>query len=122
MSPAQLHILRHSLGLDDRGHGRQYRNHYCAGPGHHGFDDCRKLVADGLMTERPPSQLTGGDHLFMVTDKGKAAVLEAKEPEPKLTRDQKRYRDYLHSEVNLTFGEWLKWRQSLKAEVAHVSP
>jgi hypothetical protein len=30
LDPAHLHILRHSLGLDDEGRGNQYRNYYCA--------------------------------------------------------------------------------------------
>ena len=31
MTLNQLHILQHSLGRDQYGHGTDYRNHYCAG-------------------------------------------------------------------------------------------
>lgn len=70
MSPKLLHILQHSLGLSRQGAGRQYRNHFCTGPGSKDFDACRQLVADGLMTERAGSELSGGDSVFIVTPKG----------------------------------------------------
>jgi hypothetical protein len=72
ISAEGLDILRHSLGLDERGRGRMYRNHFCAGG-----DDavkCRALVAMGFMVEHPPTQLTGGDPLFVVTAAGKAVA------------------------------------------------
>ena len=31
LTPRQLAILQHALGLDQYGHGTFYRNHYCAG-------------------------------------------------------------------------------------------
>lgn len=68
LSELELSILRHSIGLDDSGRGRQYRNHFCAGG-----DDvavCRALVSQGLMVEGQASALTGGDPLFHVTAAG----------------------------------------------------
>jgi len=96
MNQELLRILQHSLGVDKYGNGVQYRNHYVAG----GEDIamCRELVGMGYMKEGQPSELTGGDPLFMVTRAGKEAVsTESPEP-PKLTRGQRRYQAYLQSE------------------------
>ena len=106
----KLHILQHSLGLDQYGEGRQYRNHFVTGPGSDDFDDCRELVADGLMTERAGSELSGGSPVFFVTRKGIDFVAQyspKRPPEPKLTRSQKRYREFLRADCGLTFKEWL---------------
>lgn len=106
----RLQILQHSLGLDQYGEGRQYRNHFCTGPGSTDFDDCRALVADGLMTERSGNALSGGDSVFHVTPKGIDYVAlnsSKRPPEPKLTRSQKRYRAWLNADCGLSFAEWL---------------
>lgn len=106
----KLHILQHSLGLDKYGDGSQYRNHFVTGPGSRDFDDCRALVADGLMTERAGNALSGGDSVFFVTPKGTDFVAlnsPAKPPAPKLTRSQKRYRAWLDADCGLSFAEWL---------------
>jgi hypothetical protein len=113
MTPAQLHILQHALGLDQYGQGTQYRNHYVCGPGHHGYDDCRALVSAGLMVERPPHELYGGDSCFTVTDAGKEAVLRESPDPPKLTRGQKRYREWLRADCGMKFGEWLRERSNV---------
>jgi hypothetical protein len=81
MSPKQLHIIRHSLGLRDDGTGRQYRNHFVTGPGSDDYADCCALVEAGYMRNRGSSVLTGGDPLFTVTEAGVAAI-EATEPQP----------------------------------------
>ncbi len=65
-----LHILCHSLGLDQYGEGKQYRNHFCTGPGSTDFDDCQSLVELGMMTSRPGNEISGGDTIFSVTQKG----------------------------------------------------
>lgn len=108
MNNEELHILQHSLGLDRYSNGRKYRNHFVAGP-----DDavkCRNLVAMGYMTEHKRSELSGGDPVFTVTSSGIAAMYDATPKPPKLTRSQKRYRDYLDSDSGFSFGEWLKQR------------
>jgi len=64
-----MHILRHSLGLDINGKGKQYRNHYVAGGDQ--VKKCRELVSLGFMIERQGSEITGFDPLFQVTDSGK---------------------------------------------------
>lgn len=69
----QLHILRHSLGIERSG-GREYRNHFVTGPGSDDYADCTALVEQGLMTRRAGNALSGGDDIFYVTEAGKAAA------------------------------------------------
>lgn len=54
MSPAQLHILQHALGLDSYGQGTFYRNRYVLGPGCDGWDDCKALEAAALANQLDP--------------------------------------------------------------------
>ena len=110
MDEALLHILQHSLGLDEYGQGGQYRNHYVAGG-----DDvtkCQDLVALGYMRERegmPPS-LTGGSPVFNVTSAGIDAVaLESPKP-PKVSRSKQRYRRYLEfGDCFESFLDFCRW-------------
>ena len=107
---SKLHILQHSLGLDQYGAGSQYRNHFVTGEGSTDFDDCRALVADKLMTESAGNALSGGDSVFRVTQKGVDFVAlnsPKRPPEPKLTRSQKRYREFLKDASGLSLREWL---------------
>lgn len=107
---SRLHILQHSLGLDQYGNGNQYRNRFVTGEGSKDFADCRALVADGLMTEMAGNALSGGDSVFRVTPKGIDFVAlnsPKRPPEPKLTRSQKRYREFLKDDCGLSFREWL---------------
>ncbi len=107
-----LHVLQHSLGRNEYGkspRGREdYRNHYCASEGHHSFAACREAVALGLMLERAPSDISGGDHVFTVTDAGRAYIAEHSPPEPKRSRGQDRYRRYLAADCGMSFIEWLR--------------
>jgi hypothetical protein len=103
VTPDQLHILQHSLGLDQFGQGRMFRNHYVGDP-----EACRPLVTLGFMTEQRASELTGGDPWFRVTDSGKAAMLAESPKPPKLTRSQLRYRQFLDADSGMKFHEWLK--------------
>ena len=106
----KLKILQHSLGLNQYGEGRQYRNHFVTGPGSADYDDCLALVADGLMVERAGSEISGGYPVFCVTQKGVDFVKShspARPPEKKLSRSQKRYRAWLASDCGLPFAEWL---------------
>ena len=103
-----LHVLQHALGLDDYGQGEAYRNHYVCGPGHDGYELCMAHVEAGRMVRSEPREIFGGDYCFQVTEEGKAHVRE-KSPEPtKLTRAQKRYREWLRADCGMEFGEWLK--------------
>lgn len=106
----QLCILQHSLGLDQYGQGRQYRNHYVAGPGHHSYSDLLELVTLSYMKERPATAISGGNPWFSVTREGIDAVAQfspAPPPPPKVNRAQKRYRDHLSYDGGLTFAESL---------------
>jgi hypothetical protein len=110
VSASMLHILQHSLGVDAHGRGRQYRNHFVTGPGSSDHGDCCVLAELGLMTRRKVSALSGGDYIFTVTPKGVEYVAlnsPAPPPEPKLTRSQKRYREWLDADPGYSFAEWL---------------
>ncbi len=107
-----LHILQHALGRDKHGKnpdGRpDYRNHFCAGEGSADFTLCREAVTLSLMREHPPREISGGDHIFVVTDAGKAYIAEHGPPEPARTRGQERYHQFLQADPGLSFGEWLR--------------
>lgn len=108
---SKLHILQHSLGVNEYGEGRQFRNHFVTGPDSSDFDDCVALVAEGLMKDRGASVLTGGDSCFVVTPQGVDYVAlnsPAAPTPPKRTRGQRRYMAYLAAECGESFGEWLK--------------
>lgn len=108
MTPEQLQILQHSLGVDRYGQGDIYRNHFCAGA-----DDepvCRELVAMGYMRVWHPNESPLPYYNCAVTEAGKQAMLESSPKPPVLTRDQKRYREFLNADTGESFGEWLKYR------------
>lgn len=77
MTPSQLHIVRHAIGLRDDGTGRAYRNHFVTGPGSTDYSDCCALVAAGHMACLPGNALTGGDPCFIVTTAGRAEAEDA---------------------------------------------
>jgi hypothetical protein len=105
-----LHILQHSLGVNQYGQGNQYRNHFVTSKGSKDYDGCMELVARGLMTRRAGNALSGGDDVFFVTPAGIDYVAlnsPAPPPEKKLTRSQRRYRDWVRADSGLDFSEWL---------------
>jgi hypothetical protein len=104
----KLHILQHSLGLDQYGHGNWHRNYFVTGPGSADCPACVALVKQGLMTQTHGNSITGGDDVFRVTDAGKRHVTEHSPKPPKLTRSQKRYEAFLREDSGLRFGEWLR--------------
>jgi hypothetical protein len=108
MTKEQLHILQHSLGVDQYGQGSLYRNHYVGGA-----DECRPLVAMGYMIEMKPRCISGGEVWFMVTNEGKTAMRSESPKPPKLTQSQKRYREFLNASeaFSCTFREWLEMRK-----------
>ena len=123
MTPKQLHILQHALGVNEYGLGEQYRNNYVGGA-----EECRPLVAMGYMTEHKASEITGGDPLFTVTDAGKKAVKNESPKPPKITRSQQRmmdYRDFADA-YECTFKEFLQvqktdWYKNMKSGVSKAS-
>lgn len=109
MKPELLQILQHSLGLDQYGLGRRYRNHFVAG----GDDEfkCRELVVLGFMCEvRMASELTGELPCFAVTKAGVEAIKVNSPAAPKLTRGQQRYKRYLqYCECFKSFLDFCYW-------------
>jgi hypothetical protein len=105
MTPRQLEILQHSLGVDQYGRGQQYRNHFCAGD-----DDeavCRELIELGYMQQHRTTELFPYFNCS-VTEAGRWAMLAASPKPPKLTRSQQRYREFLDADSGLSFIEWIK--------------
>ncbi len=105
MKPEHLQIIQHSLGVNEFGLGEQFRNHYCAGG-----DDvaaCREMVALGFMAERESVSWVPYP-TFCVTNRGKAAMVDASPEPPALTRAERRYRAFLRSPIDISFGDWLK--------------
>ena len=109
VTPRQLEILQHSLGVDKYGQGEMYRNRFCAG----GDDEpiCRELVALGLMQQHPTTEWLPYFNCS-VTDAGKAAVKAESPKPPKLTRSQKRYRQYLAADTGMSFMEYCRTADS----------
>jgi hypothetical protein len=109
ISPKQLHILQHSLGLDQYGRGTFYRNHFVTGEGSKDHADCMALVDAGFMIRRAGHPLSGGDDVFWVTDAGKSAVVEHSAAPPKLSRSKQRYKAYLDADCSMSFIEYLRY-------------
>jgi hypothetical protein len=104
LTPEQLQILQHSLGVDQYGRGQHYRNHFCAG----GKDEatCRELVAMGYMQQHATTDAFPYFNCS-VTKEGKRAMAESSPVPPKLSRSQLRYRRFLSADSGLSFREWL---------------
>lgn len=120
MTPEQLHILQHSLGLDGHGRGNSYRNHYAAAPGCDGWDDLQRLCERGLMKDRGKISAWGDLHCFMVTRAGRSAVARLSPPPPKVKPGRQRWLDWLRvadAYYPMKFGEWIK-RKLYRREVA----
>jgi hypothetical protein len=121
LNKRQLEVLQHALGVDEyaqipKGHSDYYRNHFCAG----GKDEaiCRELVGIGYMETFERDFLPY--YNCTVTAIGKQAMREQSPKPPKLTRSQKRYRDWMDSgasDCGVSFGVWLKTGKQQK-EVA----
>jgi hypothetical protein len=110
MTKKQLEILQHSLGLDEFGQGRMYRNHFCAGSDDE--ETCRELIALGFMTQHARTEMLPYFNCS-VTEAGKKAVGDESPGPPKLTAGQRRYREFLNADSGLKFGEWLKMRRTV---------
>lgn len=108
--PELLHILRHSIGLDDHGKGRD-RNHFTTDPEGPDGQMCQELCAAGWMKDHGAQSMWGGMHCYCVTEQGKAVVRLHKPLEKRLTAAQRRYQDFLDADSGLPFGEWLKARR-----------
>ncbi|MCE6958777.1 hypothetical protein LAZ40_06910 [Cereibacter sphaeroides] len=120
LEESQVDVLMHTLGLS-RGSLDSSRNHYVAG----GKDlaTCRALVEAGLMEERPASDLSGGDPVFLASSLGRVKakrmaldMLGMDWDGKPMTASQKRYLAYLDADTGETFGQWLD-RKSREARV-----
>ena len=63
MTPRQIELARHALGLTN-GRKETYRTHFCAGPGHVDFEDWMGLVRGGRASVVVGGAMSGGDHVF----------------------------------------------------------
>lgn len=110
METELLHILQHSLGVDQYGQGEQYRNHFATGPGSKDFDNCGKLVGLGLMKDLGTREVWGDMHCFVVTKKGKEAVAVESPKPPKVSRSKRRYQEYLElGDCFANFKDFLRY-------------
>ena len=111
MTPEQLQILQHSLGVDQYGRGRRYRNCFVTDPDCTDGKACQSLVTLGYMQSRGNGgELTGGMFVYTVTDDGVEAMLRESPAPPQvtpMTRSKRRYQEYLDADSGLTFKEWL---------------
>ena len=111
MNAELLHILQHSLGCDEHGRGRQYRNHFVTDPTSADGKLCLELVGLGLMLDRGPQTLAAGMHCFCVTEQGKVTMAMNSPQPPKISPGRRRYLVYLSSADAFgspSFGDWLK--------------
>ena len=107
LTPEELHVLRHSLGLDMHGRGRQYRNHYCTGEGSTCWPTIQTLITKGLMVAGHTQ--SSGNNFFHVTREGKRMAVLGVKP-LKIPKARRRYHKWCEvAEVcpDLTFREFL---------------
>jgi hypothetical protein len=105
-----MHILQHALGLDDYGQGNSYRNHFVTGPACDNWALCMAHLEAGRMVRHEQRAIFGGDdcYCFVVTEAGREHVREHSPKPPKVSRAKARYRAWLRSSADMSFGEWLK--------------
>lgn len=121
MTPEQLHILQHALGVDEYGQGKPYRDYYCVGLDNAAaLADLRTLVAQGWMREGHTIN-DGRDQYFYVTQLGLCAMKAHSPKAPRVSRAKQRYRDYLRSECSMSFGEYLKYMHANRGRLTEIS-
>lgn len=110
MNAELLHILQHSLGLDQYGQGTRYRNRFCTGPESKDFANCRTLADQGLMIDHGPHELFGGMHIFSVTQEGEHYIAQRSPKPPKLSKSKQRYQRFLeYGDSFDSFRDFLSW-------------
>ena len=116
MTPRQLEILQHALGMDQYGEREKYsdRNHFCAGESDE--PTCRELVGLGYMKQHARTDVYPYFNCS-VTDEGKKAMHAESPAPPKLSRSKRRYQAWLDADCGMTFGEWIKYKPSLDIEI-----
>ena len=110
MNKELLHILQHSLGLNEYGQGNQYRNHFVTSEGSKDWPMCNELIRRGLMSVTRQHALSGGMDCFWVTDAGKQHVKDHSPKPPKVSKSKERYRRYLdYGDSFDSFIEFCRW-------------
>lgn len=115
LSPEQMHILQHSLGLSKR-HDKPYRNYYTVYAESRDIQDLERLATKGLMANGGKSPVNADMIYFYVTEKGRQVAIENL-PEDKRSPGQKRYERFLDLKdvcPDLTFKEFLtgkRWKE-----------
>lgn len=106
-----MDLLLHTLGLNEH-HDDPWRNYFVTVQGGGYAAALDGLVDQGLMVRSDaPGFCPSGSVLYRATDLGKAqAVTENRRRKPKLTRSQRRYREWLDlsDTCDITFGDWLR--------------
>ena len=74
MTPEQIELARHALGLPNKRH-LSYRNHFVAAEGHPDYINWCEMVEAGEARGRIGSELTGGDPVFWLTLAGASLAL-----------------------------------------------
>lgn len=136
MTPEHLHILQHSLGVDQYGcsahrpnlddfHGC-YRNRFITTPDCSDGRQCQELVAQGWMQDHGPQRMAGGMHCYTVTDSGYMAMKSASPAPPKKSRSKDRFQRFRESDgVFPSFRAFLAFekaeREAAKCGFASVS-
>lgn len=108
LTPEQIHILQHSLGLSKR-HDKPYRNYYAVGTSSDCIRDLETLVSKGLMANGGKSPVNSEMVYYYVTDQGRKVAFDNL-PKDTRTPGQKRYERFLYAcdaFPDLTFKEFL---------------
>ena len=116
MTPRQLEILQHSLGVDKygltpKGYTPYTRNHFCAGAKDE--PDCRELVAMGFMIEHEWTEWLPYFNCS-VTVAGMKAMHASSQKPPKVSRATKQFEEYRQyaDAFDCTFRQWLDIRKT----------
>jgi len=102
ITPEQLELLRHTLGLNY--HDLPTRNHFLASAGSSDMADLRAIEAASLMTSRAaPSFCTAGDISFYANDAGRVYAMQ-RQPKPK---EKTNYDRFMDADTDCTFAEFM---------------
>lgn len=78
MTPEQIELARHALGLPNS-RRTSYRNHFVTGAGCDDYAEWQAMVAAGFAKRRAGNQLSGGDDVFWLTEAGAKTALLPRE-------------------------------------------
>ena len=78
MTPKQIDLARHALGLPNKGN-QSFRNRFCAGPGHRDYAEWERMVRSGVATVYPKGGALGGQDTFSITAYGAMEALRGAE-------------------------------------------